>query len=163
VSVDKSVWGREVSEVSEGTLAAEAKLLDRMACARAKHAALWRFRVFCVPVGLVSVGLLGSIGIGHQAGGVAIPLSPIVAGAVLARCLAGVTAGRVAAIFAAYVCLYALSAVNLDEDHIYLAGLAASLIAACLDEAWILKPRASMGRSANSRAAAPPIRRTPTE
>jgi hypothetical protein len=112
-----------------------------MARARAKHAASWRFRVFCVPVGLVSWGLLLSIEIGHQAGGLPIPFSPIVAGAVLSRSLAGITAGRVAALFAAAIGVYALAVVGLNRDEGWVFGSATSLIAVCLNGAsfrrWI--------------------------
>lgn len=145
------------------TQAAEQRLLERMAQARAEHAALRRFRFFCIPIGLVSVGLLASIEIGHQVGGLAIPFSPIVAAAVASRSIAGVTAGRVAAALAVLILLYVLMAVDLNRDLLWCIGSTMSLIAACLDEASIPVWKGPTRRSADFSASAPTKHHTPTQ
>lgn len=138
----------ERPKVIGGTREAEARLLDRMARARAKHAAAWRVRIFLVPGWLISAGLLISIAIGRDSGGTPIPLSFIVAAAVLSRVLAGLTAGRVAASFAGVLFVYTLASVDISRDLSWVFGSVVSLIAVCLNGPFFPRSKSQSYRSA---------------
>ena len=119
---------------------AESRLLARMASARAKHAARWRFRSYVLPVGLVAVGLIVSAETGGHPGGWVLPLSPMLAAAVAARCLGGITAGRVAAALTAPLLLYALFDIY-PQRYDFVVGALMVLIALCLEARIPASPR----------------------
>ena len=147
--------------MGEGTRAAEARLLDRMARARSKHAALHRFRSVVLPIGMVAGGVFVSLGLYERATTITgIPFAPILCAVVLARVFGGVTAGRVATLIGMPLAGY-LAAITLPAKLFFLFPVnAVTFIAVCLDGASLLKPKAPIGQSAAPRADAPPARHT---
>ena len=76
---------------------------DRMSVARTKYAARHRFRSYLFPIAV----MFGAMAIAVDSGPAAyIPLSPLIAAAILNRCRWGITAGRVSAAIGIPLCLY---------------------------------------------------------
>ena len=149
--------------MGEGTRAAEERLFERMARARAKHAAHWRFRSFVLPIGLLAAGVFASVEIDTYNGVYGTPMAPIIAAAVVARVLGGITAGRVAALIGGPLSIYLAFVTQPLTGLWYLAPCnAITFTALCVDGASLLRWIGPNRRSAASHADAPKARHTPT-
>ncbi len=132
--------------------AAEARLLDRMALARAKHAARRRFRSYVLPVGLVAIGLLAA-DLAQRPGDV-LSLSPLLAAAIFARVFGGITGGRIAAAVGAPLSIY----VGAARPHWYPVFAAIGFIGLCVDATNLPALKGRRRRSVGSRVAVVPTR-----
>jgi hypothetical protein len=141
--------------------AAEQRLEQRMLAATARHAAAYRLRSFVFPILIVAAGGITSVLVHDYIADAPLPIIPIVAAAVAARTLGGVTAGRMAAFLAALtLCMAPLTP---REGLWYLLpGNALTLAALCVDEYSLPRWIARIRRSAAPRDTAETGRHTPT-
>ncbi len=133
--------------------AAEARLLDRMSRARAKHAARRRFRSYVLPISLVAVGLLAA-DLAQRPGDV-LSLSPLLAAAIFARVFGGVAGGRIAAAVGAPLSIY----IGVVRPHWYPLFAGVGFIGLCVDAAILPTPKERSYRLVDLRVPAPPERR----
>ena len=134
---------------------AEERLRDRMAAARASHAAWRRSINYALPIGLMAVALLFSVE-GHRDNVGFIPLTPELAAAVLARVFGGVRPGRFAVAMACPLALYIGLVDWVPFSAIWFGGYVAALIGLCVDVSWLLGSKAPSHRSPGPRPLSPP-------
>ncbi len=123
--------------------AAERRLIERMAQARASHAGQRRFRSYVLPIGLMAGGLFASAEMGHQPTGALMPVAPLIVAAVFSRTFGGVTAARVAAAIALPIVAY----IGLRVGAIWYWGEGAALIGLCAGASWLRGLRVPNRRS----------------